>query len=382
MRIGISTLHVRPGKSGSHEPYLVNLIRGLSQIDHCHDIILFVHDQNKEIFFVNDKRFEYVIFPAVVGKLFVRIITEQFILPVSAQFHRVDVMHYPGTIGSLLLRKQDVVTVHHDSVTQRTSMSTIKNIYYDIALKIINKKAGRLIVPSQAYADELIKYFGYRRERVQPVHHGVNSIFRNVLERDVENCRKKYGIESNAILTVTNTLPHKNISNLLRAYHLLITNYHLENQLIMVGYIDDVTLMQILSEVSDDPEYIRSRINVIPFLPHEQLPPIYSNAAIFVYFSKVETFGMPLVEAMACGLPVVASDIPVHREVIQNAGLLVSPENPHALAEVLYKLLTNKEYQDLLAKSALKRSQQFSWEKTARQTLHVYENIWNSACQD
>ncbi len=136
--------------------------------------------------------------------------------------------------------------------------------------------------------------------------------------------------------------------------------------------------MRIISEISDNPALLRSHIKVIPFLPHEQLPPIYSAASVFVFFSKVETFGMPLVEAMACGLPVVASDIPIHREIVQNAGPLVSPDDPDLLAETLQKILTDHEFRGLLARSALSCSQQYSWEKTARQTLQVYEDSWSS----
>jgi glycosyltransferase involved in cell wall biosynthesis len=146
----------------------------------------------------------------------------------------------------------------------------------------------------------------------------------------------------------------------------------------MVGYVDEALLRRMISEISDDPAHMRSLITVIPFLPHEQLPPIYSAATAFVLFSKVETFGMPLVEAMACGLPVIASDIPIHREIVQNAGPLVSPDDPDLLAEVLHKVLTNEEYRRLLAQSALACSQQYSWKKTALETVRVYEDSWNS----
>ncbi|MDP1624575.1 MAG: glycosyltransferase family 1 protein [bacterium] len=381
MKIGISAIHVRPGKSGSHQPYLVNLVSAMSMLETPHEFILFVTPANQYLFENARDKMEFVVYPALAEEVLPRIFLEQMWLPLDAHRRKIDVLHYPGTTASFLLRQSDVVTVHHDSVTQRISMSSIRNIYYDTALMII-KRAGRIIAPSQVYADELVKYFGYRPERVQPVHHGVSSIFRNVASSEVEKVREKYGIEPNAILTITNTRPHKNIPNLLRAYHLLITRYCLENQLVMVGYIEETVLMQIISDISDDPEHMRSRINVIPFLPHEQLPPIYSAAAVFVFFSKVETFGMPLVEAMACGLPVVASDIPIHREILQSAGLLVPPEAPDALAAAFHKILTNKEYRSLLVQSALSRSQQFSWEKTARQTLRVYEDSWSSTRKD
>lgn len=381
IRIGISALHVRPGKSGSHQPYLVNLIGALSKLDTPHEFTLFVTPANQCLFENSRNKMEFVIYPALAEEVLPRIFLEQMRLPLDAWRRKIDVLHYPGTTASFLLRRSDVVTVHHDSVTQRMSMSSIRNMYYDTAL-MINRGAGRIIAPSQVYADELVKYFGYWPERVQAVHHGVSSIFRNVPNSEVEKFRKRYGIEPNAILTVTNTLPHKNIPNLLKAYHLLVTHYRLENQLVMVGNIDETVLTQTIADISDVPERIRSRINVIPFLPHEQLPPIYSAATVFVFFSQVETFGMPLVEAMTCRLPVVASDIPIHREILQSAGLLVPPEAPDALAAALYKILTNEEYRGLLAQSALSRSQQFSWEKTARQTLQVYEDSWSSTRKD
>jgi len=377
MKIGISAIHVRPEKSGSNQPYLVNLVSAMSKLETPHEFVLFVTPANQYLFENSRQKMEFVLYPALAEKVLPCICLEQMGLPFDARRRKIDVLHYPGTTASVLLRRNDVVTIHFDSVTQRMSMSSMRNMYFDIALKI-NERAGRIIAPSQVYADELIRYFGYSPERVQPIHHGVNPIFRNVPNSEMEKIRRKYGIEPNAILTVTNTLPHKNIPNLLRAYHLLMTRYHLENQLVMVGYIDETVLSQLISDISDDPQRMRSRIKVIPFLPHEQLPPIYSASVVFVFFSKVETFGMPLVEAMACGLPIVASDIPVHREIVQDAGPLISPDAPDLLAEELHKILANEEYRDLLAQSAQNHSQQFSWEKTARQTLQLYEDSWNS----
>ncbi len=321
---------------------------------------------------------EFVVYPGLIHKVLPRILFEQVWLPMDAGRRRLDVLHYPGTAGSFWIRATDVVTVHHDSVTNRMSMSQVKNTYFDAAL-LINRRAGRIIAPSQVYAEQLVRYFGYRPEKVRPVHHGVSSSFRNVTESEVAQIRRQYGIEQNAILTVTNTRPHKNNGNLLRAYNLLLMQYHLDNQLIMVGNIDEVVLRQLVYESTNDPEHVSSRLRVIPFLPHEQLPPIYAAAAVFVTLSQIESFGMPLVEAMASGLPVVASDIPIHREILQGAGVLVSPDAPDALALSLHRLLTDATYRNLLGQSAQRRSADFSWEKTARQTLEVYEDAWASA---
>jgi len=381
MKVGISALHVRPGKSGSHQPYLVNLVDAISKLDIPHEFLLFVTPANRYLFENSRNKMEFVIYPALAEEILPRILFEQIALPIDVYKRKIDVLHYPGNTASFLLRRSDVVTIHFDSVTQRMSVSRLRKLYYDIAL-MINKRAGRIIVPSQAYASELMNFFDYSADRIHPIHHGVSPIFRNVPRSEVEKACKKYGIESNAILTVTNTRPHKNIRNLLRAYYLLVTRYRLKNRLVMVGYVDETVLMRIISDISDEPEHFRSLITVIPFLPHEELPPIYSAAAVFVLFSKVETFGMPLVEAMACGLPLTASDISIHREIVQSAGPLVSPDAPEELSEVLYKILTNEEYRAWLRQSALACSQRFSWEKTARETVQVYEDSWSITQRD
>jgi len=378
MRIGISAIHVRPGKSGSHQSYLVNLVDALAKLKTPHQFTLFVTPANQHLFEAARSKMRFVVYPGLAEYVLPRILFEQVWLPLDARRRKIDVLHYAGTTASFWVRQSDVVTIHHDSVTARVSMSRIKNFYYDVVLKF-NKRAGQIIAPTQVYADHLVKYFGYRPERVRSIHHGANSIFRNVPGSEVEKIRREYGIERNTILTVTTTQPHKNIPNLLRAYHLLITQYQAENQLVMVGYVDEDVLNQLIGEIAEDPEHIRSRIKVIPFLPHELLPPIYSAATVFVSFSRVESFGMPLVESMASGLPVVASDIPTHREILQSAGLLVSPDAPVSLAMALHKILTNDEYRGLLVQSALVRSQEFSWKKTAQQTLRVYEDAWSLA---
>ena len=120
----------------------------------------------------------------------------------------------------------------------------------------------------------------------------------------------------------------------------------------MVGNINEAILKELICEITETPELFRSQIKVIPFLPHEELPSIYASAAVFVFFSQMETFGLPLVEAMASGLPVVASDIPIYREkILQGAGVLVSPDAPDVLAAILLKVLADKEYKEILKKN-------------------------------
>ncbi len=377
MKIGISAIHVVSGKSGSHEPYMINFIHALAQLKTQHKFTLFVTPANQNLFEGARGKMDFVVYPKVAERVLPRILFEQLRLPIDVYRRKIDVMHYPGTAASICVRHSDVVTIHHDSITQRISMSVLHNLYYDIIFRI-NRGAGKLITPSRAYADQLVKYFRFKPEQMCPIHHGVNPAFRNVSDANIVQVREQFGIEENAILTVSNTLPHKNISNLLQAYEILITKYGLENQLVMVGYMDKDILSALIKKIASDPEKMRSRIKVISFMPHEQLPPIYSASSFFVFYSLVETFGMPIVEALASGLPVVASDIPVHREILSDGGELVSPEDPEAMAAKMHMIITDKLFQEKMREAAIARSHFFSWEQTAIQTVQVYEEAYFS----
>lgn len=377
MKIGISAIHVVPRKSGSHEPYMINFVHALAQLKTQHKFTLFVTPANQSLFETARGKMDFVVYPKLVERVLPRILFEQLGLPIDIYRRKIDVMHYPGTASSIFIRPSDVVTVHHDSITQRASMTAMHNLYYDIVFRI-NKRAGKLIAPSRVYADQLVQYFRFKPEQMCPIHHGVNPAFREASFVDLVNVQEQYGIEKNAILTVTNTLPHKNISNLLQAYEILLSKYGLNNQLVMVGYVDEDILDTLIKRIASDPEKMRSRIKVISFMPHEQLPPIYFASSYFVFYSLTETFGMPIVEALASGLPVVASDIPVHREILSDGGELVSPEKPESLASKLYMIITDMSIRERMKKTAIARSHSFSWEQTALQTVQVYENAYSS----
>jgi glycosyltransferase involved in cell wall biosynthesis len=337
-----------------------------------HDFILFVNRLNRDLFAPLHARVEFVEAPPLADHPVGRIVLEQVWLPQQIQRWRVDVMHYPGTAGSFLIRHSDVVTVHHDSVTQRASMSWWRNLYYDLILRF-NRRAGLIIAPSQAYAEQLIRYYGYRRDQMRAIHHGTSTIFTPQTAEAIQDAREKWGIAEGAILSITNTLPHKNLRNLLQAFERLKSQYGIERQLVLVGNVRPEVLDPLIESIAVDPVGLRARIRVLPFMPHEQLPPIYGAADMFAFMSLTETFGMPLTEAMGCGVPIVASELPVHMEILQGAGLMVDPQNVEAITHAMFLVLKDDALRSRLRQDSLSRAQAFTWSETAREMIGVYE---------
>lgn len=370
-KIGISALHIRPGKCGSHEPYLVNLVKSLSEIDKTNEYFLFINPSNANLFTGLGSNFKLVNCSRFTRNVPLRIFYEQIVLPARASLRKIDVVHFPGNIIPVFHPFPSVVTVHTDSVRARSSMSWFQRLYYDIFLRI-NKSATRIIAPTTVYKQQLVELYSYHVEQLVAIHHGYDSVFKKKTLDEISNYRKKWGIEKGAILSVTNTLPHKNLPNLLSALEYLWVSEKLEPQLVLVGYIDHNQVRKYITESTQSPERMRARIKIIPFTKNSELPEIYNASSYFVLPSKEECFGMPLIEAMACKLPITASDIPAFKEVAQNAANYFDPDNPIDISEKIRAVLSNDDLCLSLVGNGERLINNYTWKKTAAQTLDTY----------
>lgn len=374
MRIGISAIHVNAGNSGSHEPYLTNLVSSISLLDIDFEIMVFCTRETSKLFKLDDSRkIVFRLYPSSIKFPVLRILFEQFVLPFEVWRLDIHAMHYAGTASSIFARKCDVVTIHHDPVTQQKSMSFLHILYYKIVM-YFNRRLGIIVSPTEAYSKLLIEHFNYEPAKLRSLHHGVDQTFRSVSIDEKVAAQIKWSISDNSIISITNSKSHKNLGTLVAAFDKYVKRYDPTLQLVLVGAIDKKILQELINKRATDPKTVRANIVLIPFIPHKQLPPIYSLAKALIFISTIETFGLPIVEAMACGLPVIASDIPVHIEVLGNNTKLVVPaNNPELIATKLNYLLANTASQLENRNSSLLRSADFSWEKTAMGMLRIYK---------
>lgn len=235
-------------------------------------------------------------------------------------------------------------------------------------------KADRIIAISRFSREEIIRVLDYPRERVRAIYLGVDRDFYRPLPRDMSVAeRYKVPAAKRIILYVGSEQPRKNLPVLLRAFAALSKER------------GDVTLLKVGSpqwkggrgELVGLIERLGLRDDVIfaDYVPERDLPALYNIADVFAFPSRYEGFGLPPLEAMACGCPVVASNSSSLPEVMGEAGIMVNPDDVEGLAQAISKVLENQALREELIAKGLERAERFSWEKTSRETIEVYKGL-------
>lgn len=228
------------------------------------------------------------------------------------------------------------------------------------------KKSKMIISVSEYTKNELIKVLKISEEKIKVIHLGVDThLFKKKIAPRPDNTKN--------ILFVGSSAPWKNLHTLVKAIYKV--RKKLPNvKLVKIGptWKGEEKLIELIRKLNLD-----DTIKFVGYVPDKDLPNYYSSADVFVFPSLYEGFGFPPLEAMACGCPVISSNAASIPETVGNAGIMVNPMDVDGLAEAIIKVLTNDALKEEMIKKGLKRAQEFNWEKTARETLKVYEEMDN-----
>jgi glycosyltransferase involved in cell wall biosynthesis len=229
------------------------------------------------------------------------------------------------------------------------------------------KRADRIIAGSEYVREELHTILGASKAKIVTVWDGVDASAYKAQTSPQPHGRDKY------ILFVSALLPHKNAEALLRGFKLLLDKYHLErHSVVIVGGGSRSYRTKLEKEVFD--LGLTDQVKFTGRVP--EVKSWYKDASIFVYPSRQEEFGLPALEAMASGIPVITSNRGSLPEVVGDAALLVDPDDVQGLAELMYSLLSDETLRSKMIQRGLTRARQFSWEQTAQKTVSVYEDAY------
>ena len=228
------------------------------------------------------------------------------------------------------------------------------------------RRATRIVTPSEFTRRDLEARYGVAPHRISVTWNGVRENFRLLAEAEIRAVLTRYGLEPGFLFSLGRLNRRKNLGTLLRAYAALRAQGRPELSLVIGGKVDHGVedLVRGLRESRGS-----SRVHWVGLIPDADLPAFYAAATCFVYPSLFEGFGLPLLEAMACGCPVVSSDRAACPEVVGTAGLLVDPEDVAAIAEAIARVLDDEALRADLRDRGLARSRLFTWDESARRTL-------------
>jgi glycosyltransferase involved in cell wall biosynthesis len=297
---------------------------------------------------------------------------EHFVLPLELRNECVQVYH--GTNGRLPLRRSSAryaVTIHDLTPIVFPEFYTSKYSYYaSKATRISARSADIIITPSESTKRDVVGMLGTSPDRVRVTDEGVSERFTVMDESEcLSSLSRNYGIRPGFILFVGRLERKKNIKALISSLRTLVDRGEFGSQLVLVG-----AKTWIHPEIEEWVRENRVEDNTV-FVHdagHEELPVFYNGASVFAFPSLHEGFGLPVLEAMACGTPVVTSNVSSMPEVAGDAAILVDPRDPESIADGLNVALHDSERREELIGKGLARVKQYTWEATARKTYQVY----------
>lgn len=296
-----------------------------------------------------------------------------FCLPRAVRDLRLDLVHFPNYVVPLRWKRPYVLTVHDLSLLRDPKWHPhSRRLILGNLVERSARRADLVLCVSSSVKEDIVKRLGVDPSRVRVTPLAPAEHFKQAPRERVTATQRKYGLPSEYLLYVGNIEPRKNLQRLVSAWESLGSDGSCELPLVLVGrpaWLYQETLRAIRTSRRS------SRIYLTGYVAEEDLPALYSGALLFVYPSLFEGFGLPVLEAMACGVPVLASDIKPFREISGKAAWLTDPTDTGALTEGLRTLVKDDTLRCSLREKGYKVAAGYSWERTAQETLRAYNEV-------
>lgn len=375
MLIGLDATPVWGPPVGQYT-YMANLVKSLLSLETEHEFVVYCRREVPAEFPLDSDRATFRVCGFKNRKM-----CEQLSIPLHAGRDRPDVLHtcwcrpylYRGknvfNIMGLEWRTHPNVPLH----------SRLNNWYYKTTIESTCRRADRLIAISQFMKRTFVERMNVPADRIDVVYLGVDlNTYRRVGDVDgLRILRRKYSLPSRFILFVGAMLANKNLDNIIRAFHSIKQQRDYEDVGLVIaggrGW-NSTPIPKLVNKLG-----LEQSVVFTGFIPQADIVGLYNLATLYAFPSLVEGFGLPVLEAFACGTAVVTSNVTAMPEVAGDAAILVDPLNMAELADAFRRVLADDALRNDLAKRGLRRAQEFTWQRTAREMLKVYEKVLGMA---
>lgn len=307
---------------------------------------------------------------------------EQWALPRAAKKAKVEILHCTSNTAPiwcdipLILTLHDIIFLEPRDKQNKSLYQNMGWLYRRIDVPRILNKCRRIITVSHFEEKNIISKLGIPQNQMAMIYNGYNEWFKPV--EDTQEIYKKYIPENGYFFFLGNTDPKKNTERTLIAYSKYLKKSAFRRKLLMAdldtNYLNDII-------VRNGIENIRHQIVMPGYIVNSDLPYIYNNSFAFLYTSLRESFGIPLLEAMACGTPVITSNTSSMPEIGGSDAILINPENSDEIADMMLKLETDSAFYQKQKEIGVERAKLFSWKNTATNLLQLYQEVYQEVCK-
>lgn len=382
MRVAIEAQRIFRKKKHGMDIVALEFIRHLQQIDKENDYYIFVKPDEDDNVLQETPNFKIIQLPGGPYPYW-----EQVLLPRAVKKYRCELLHCTSNTAPLFCSVPLVLTLHDIIFLEKSILGLIAgegsyyqkfgNVYRHLVVPSIVRRAIKIITVSNYENQRIAEFFDIKTPSlVKTIYNGVGEHFQTVTDAGVlDVAHKKYQLPERYMLFFGNTHPKKNTVGVLHAFALYKEQYRDDIKLVMIDY-EMAELKKQLSALNNDD--LLSEIVLLGYVSNKDLPALYSMAQIFLYPSLRESFGIPIIEAMACGAPVITSNTSSMPEVAGVAAYLINPYVPEEIADAMKAVLHNEVLKQNMIASGYKQAAAFTWKATAAAVLDVYRSVLNN----
>jgi len=384
----INTLAASGAHTGGGYTVLTNLIPHLAQVDRENEYVLVVSRRNRSAFETSARNFRYLTLPSLIHWAPLRLVVDNIVVPALARRYKVDVFFAPndalppglrcrsvvGALNLIYYHSKDLMHWDESSLIERWRLR-LQRQYYRYKTPRAMLQADRVVAVSHETRREVIASTrGILDHRVEVIYPGTA---RSFLTWANEHDAKRNNSRPPYILSTSTILPYKNFDKLIVAFAALQRKHDIPHELVIIGQTPYPTYQLELKRLAVQ-HGVAHKVDFRGFVPLDELIRLYHGAAVFVLLSSCESFGFPVLEAMACGAPVVVSNRSSLPEIVSDAGVIVDAEDVRTVSEAIGRILQDEVLRAELARRSRARAECFSWEKASLQLLRVFEEVYNS----